>query len=198
MPNPLKSIVVAMSIGLLASSCQTSVPTEKQPELTFSHLTPLEVNVASVEIKNAYKATPGVKHVEDRFPTSPAKALARWLADRIKPVGGPNSGKLRLVITDASIIETALKQDKSIKGTFTNQQTHSYDMVVGARAEILGYNGAERAYSTAKAMRTFTTPGNLSLNEREKIWFHATEKLMAGFNEEMEANMRQYLSSYLK
>jgi len=198
MPQLLKSIAVAACVGLLVSSCQTSVPTEKQPELTFNHLEPLKVNVASVEVKITYKATPGVNHVEERFPTSPAKAINRWIVDRVRPVGGPNSGKLRLVITDAGIIETALKQDKSITGTFTHQQTQSYAMIAGARVEVLGYNDVERAYSTAKAMRTFTTPDNLSLNEREKIWFDAMEKLMKGFNEEMEANMRQYLGSYMK
>ena len=203
MPNPLKTVFAVIAILGLLGACQTPAPTQTFADITFAHLQPLNINVASVEVENTYKAGSEPGHVEDRFPVSPAKALERWVIDRLKPVGGPDSGKLRLIITDAGVIETALAKDTTTKGLFTKQQSHRYNLEAGGRLEI--YDAAScraesdsRGFSAAKATRSITTREDISLNDREKIWFTATEKLMADFDREMENNVRQYLGAWLK
>ncbi len=198
MPNAMKIIFSVLVTGLLAGGCQTPAQTRTFADITFAHLQPLNIDVAKVEVENVYKAGAEPNHVEDRFPVSPAKALERWVIDRLKPVGGPDSGTLRLVITDAGVVETELAKDTSTKGVFTKQQSHRYDLQAGARLEIYDAAGTRSGYSTAKATRSVTTREDINLNEREKIWFGVTEKLMADFNREMENNIRQYLGAWLK
>ncbi len=198
MPNAMKIIFTALVTVLLAGGCQTPAQNQTFADITFAHLQPLNINVAKVEVENVYKAGAEPNHVEDRFPVSPAKALERWVVDRLKPVGGPDSGTLRLVITDAGVVETELAKDTSTKGVFTKQQSHRYDLQAGGRLEIYDAAGTRSGYSAAKATRSVTTREDISLNEREKIWFGVTEKLMADFNREMENNIRQYLGAWLK
>ncbi len=198
MPNPMKTVFAIMMIGVLVSACQTPGAKPSFADITFSHLQPLNINVAKVEVENAYKASGDGKHVEDRFPVSPATAMERWIVDRIKPVGGAGSGVLRLVITDAGVLETTLKKDKSVTGAFTKQQSHRYDLNAGGRVEIYDAAGTRTGFSAAKASRSITTREDVTLNEREKIWFEVTEKVMIDFNREMENNIRQYLGAWVK
>jgi len=198
MIKPIKTALVALTVGVLAGACETPAPIQTFAEITFAHLEPLRINVAKIEVENAYKPGNQRGHVENRFPVPPVKAMERWVVDRLKPVGGPGSGTLRLVITDAGVLETVLKKDKSAKGVFTKQQSHRYDLDAGGRLEIYDATGTRSGYSDAKATRTVTTREDINLNEREKIWFGATEKLMADFNREMENNIRQYLGAWLK
>ena len=94
------------------------------PELTFGHLPTIELNVAKIKFDNRY--TPPLKspNVEHLFPTPLGKVLNQWASNRLKPVGGSDAG--RLIISDASVAETALKKDTSFTGTFTKQQSHRY------------------------------------------------------------------------
>ena len=49
------------------------------------------------------------------------------------------------------------------------------------------------------APRRFTTMReDVSLNERDRIWFKEVEAMMTDFNAEMEKNVRQYLGAWLK
>ena len=198
MPNPMKIIFTTLTVGLLAGACQTPVPIQTFAEITFAHLEPLNINVARVEVENAYKAGTEPGHVENRFPVPPVKAMEQWVMDRLKPVGGPDSGTLRLIITDAGVVETALEKDKTAKGVFTKQQSHRYDLEAGGRLEIYDAAGTRSGYSAAKATRSVTTREDINLNDREKIWFRATEELMADFNREMENNISRYLRVWLK
>ena len=198
MPKVMKTVFAVVTVGVMAGACETPAPVQTFAEITFAHLEPLNINVEKVEVENAYKAGNEAGHVENRLPVPPVKAMEQWVIDRLKPVGGPASGKLRLVITEAGVLETVLKKDKSAKGVFTKQQSHRYDFEAGGRLEIYDAAGTRSGYSSAKATRTVTTREDINLNEREKIWFGATEKLMADFNREMENNIRRYLGAWLK
>jgi len=194
----MKATFAIVVSGMLVSACSTPVPPPEHAQITFTHLAPLNLNVSRVEVKNEYRAEASGNHVEDRFPVSPATALERWATDRLKPVGGPASGVLRLIVTDASVVETGLKKDESVTGVFTHQQNLRYDLDAGGRIEIRDSTGTRVAFAAANATRSITTREDLNLNEREKIWFDTTEKLMGDFNREMERNIRQYLSAWLR
>jgi hypothetical protein len=198
MLNTVKTAFVLILTGFLLAACQTPGPKQSFADITFAHLAPINMKVSKVEVVNDYKAQNDGHHVEDRFPVSPAKALEQWVTDRIKPVGGPDSGVLRLVITDGGVLETKLKKDKSITGTFTKQQTHRYNLTAGGRLEIYDSAGNRQGYSAAKATRTTTTREDVTLNEREEAWFKVTEKLLADFNQVMEDNIQEHLGKWMQ
>ena len=74
MKNLLKSIFF-LSVVAVLSACETALTVQTLPDITFSNLQPLRLNVASVETVSEFKAplkSPNVGHL---FQVSPEKAL---------------------------------------------------------------------------------------------------------------------------
>jgi hypothetical protein len=193
--RPLLSALVLGSV-FLVGACETPVASQRLPDITFAHMPVFRIDVASVDVDNRFTPPLKAPHIEHRLSTTPAQALAQWAKDRIKPVG--QSGKLRLLIEDASAVEATIGRDKSLKGHFTKQQSHRYDFAVRATLLLTDASGIERGTATATASRSITVREDISLNEREKTWFQVVDRLLADFNSEMEANLRQHLASWLR
>ena len=193
----LKSIfaVLGLFLGGALAGCQTPPPSVSFPEITFSHMAPLTLSAAAVEVQNRYASPLADPNVEHRMPVSPEKAVRRWSADRLKAGGQP--GTVRVIIGDASVTGEALRKTPGIKGVFTTEQAARYTASVEASVELLDERGRRRAVAQSRVRRSVTTPENASLNDRDKIWFKLVEDLMKDFNAEMERNIRQYMGGYL-
>ncbi|MDD9877562.1 MAG: hypothetical protein OXR84_09005 [Magnetovibrio sp.] len=197
MQNPLLRSAAALAVAaFIVAGCETPVETQRLPELTFSHLPVFQLDVAAVQIKHAYKAPLKAPHVEHLLPVAPAQALEQWAKDRIKAVG--TSGVAVLVIEDARATETQLAKDTSLKGKFTKQQSHRYDMRVRASLELSDRVGNKRASAGANASRSVTVREDVTLNEREKTWFTTVDQMMRDFNREMDSNVRRYMGRWIK
>ena len=189
------TVSMALFIGLL-SACASPAPTQRLPEITFSHLQVYKVDVAKIEVENRYSAPLKAPHIVHLLPTTPEKALERWLKDRFQAVG--QTGSLRLIIEDARATETALTLDKSLKGHLMKQQSQRYDMAVLAALHILDETGKTIGTARARAERSITAREDISLKDREKLWFDTVNRLMTDFNKVMEANVQSYLSRWLR
>ncbi|MBT3661922.1 MAG: hypothetical protein HOA30_14735 [Rhodospirillaceae bacterium] len=180
----------------LLGACETSPPTQRLPEITFSHMPAFNVDVAKIEIENRFASKLSAPHIEHLMPLAPAAAVEQWAKDRVKAVG--RGGTLRMIIEDASARETTLQKDTSFKGKLTKQQSHRYDMAVRATLELKDDSGKVLAAAGANASRSITAREDVTLNEREKIWFETVDLLMKDFNREMEANTKNYLGQWLR
>ncbi|MAF96608.1 MAG: hypothetical protein CMM60_12755 [Rhodospirillaceae bacterium] len=180
-------------LGLAA--CETPVPEQGLPELTFAHLKPIKLNVATIEVVSHYKQPLKPPNVEHLFPTPPLKALRRWASDRLRAEG--KSGSARLIIKKASAVETVLKKKTGIKAAFTKQQSHRYDLAVEATVEIFA-GGRQRGRASAHATRFSTLSEDASINKRQRIWFDLTEALVRDFDIEMENNIRRHLGAWIR
>ncbi|MBM3951642.1 MAG: hypothetical protein FJ311_09335 [Rhodospirillales bacterium] len=190
-----RSALAAAILGAaLLTGCETQMPAQKLPDLTFAHLPPLALAVQRVEIDLRFAPTLRAPNVEHTFPVPPARALERWASQRLKPVGG--SAPARFVILDASVTETKLPRDTSMRGYFTKQQSERYDAKVEAAIEINDVN--RRAAANAIASRWTTVPEDASLQERERIKFDLIEGLMKDFDAEIEKNVRQHLANWVR
>ena len=192
MARPLPFIVFA---GLLLTACETPAPAQKFPDLTYAHLGPMTLNVATLEVVSDYRATLKKPNVEHLFPVKPDHALERWAQDRLKAAG--KRGAARFVIARASVTETPLKTKTGITGAFTTDQAERYDAVIEATLEIFGSGGIRKGFAHARVVRSRTVAEGISLNVREKTWFDLTEALMRDFNTEMEKNIRRHLGGHL-
>ena len=181
-------------LALALAACETPVQVQKFPEMTFAHLAPISLDVASVEVVARYQPPMKAPNVDHLVPAPPIKALRRWAADRLKPIG--RSGTAQLVIHVASVIETPLEQKTGLKATFTKQQAQRYDFLVEASLEVA--DARRRGRAEARVTRFTTMREDVSLNERDRIWFKEVEAMMTDFNAEMEKNVRQYLGAWLK
>lgn len=186
-------IAAALGLALLAG-CETQVPAQKLPDLTFAHLPPLQLAVQRVELNSRFAPTLRAPNVEHTFPVPPARALEQWANQRLKAVGG--NAQARFTILDASVTETKLPRDTSMRGYFTKQQSERYDAKVEAVIEI--QEGNRRGAANAISTRWTTVGEDASLNERERIKFDLVESLMKDFDAEIEKNIRQHLANWIR
>jgi len=187
---------LALGATLLTQGCETPVATQRLPDITFAHLPAFKFDVANIEVVSRFKAPLKEPHIEHQLPTSPETALSQWAKDRLRAVG--NSGTLRLTIEDASATETDLSRDTSFKGSFTKQQSQRYDAAVHAVLTLNDAGGRERGTATAMATRSITVREDINLNDRERTQFDLVDHLLADFNGQMEANIRQHLAPWLR
>jgi len=194
-PRFLVLLVFALAAGLGLAACESGVRVQKLPELTFSHLGGIKLNVSRLETASRYTAPLKKPNVEHLFPAQPAVAMKRWANDRLKTAGP--SGSARFTIHQASVIEEKLKMDSSFTGVFTKQQSERYTARVEATLEVFDAKGKRRGFATANAVRSKTVREDATLNEREKAWFDLVEDLMKEFDREMTKNIKSHLVNWV-
>lgn len=189
-------LVVIALLGAVAACGQTAANRPVYPELTYGHLPPIRLDVASVEIVDDYESPLRPPNVEHEFPVTPAAAARRWAKERLKAVG--QSGVARAIVRDASVVEVDLKQKGGLTGLFTTEQSQRYDARLVMEIEIRSERGFKDAFVSAEAKRSRTVPENLTLNEREKVYFKITEAVMGDLNAQLEKQINQHLARYLR
>lgn len=186
-----KALLGTILVIGLSGCLQSNAPVQTLPDITFIHMEPLRLNVATIETQDQSQAGMKGKHIEHLLPTSPKKAMNRWVQDRLRAVG--TSGVARLTIVDASAIEEKLKKETGLKGVFTNDQSERYTTNIDVRLDLFDAKNTHLGYGAAKAKRYITLPENASLLEREKAWFHMVEALMSDFDRAFSKNIKTNL-----
>ncbi|MSO65745.1 MAG: hypothetical protein EXQ85_08130 [Alphaproteobacteria bacterium] len=184
----------AATAGLAA--CAAYLPPPPLPELSYAHLPPIRLNVGQIEVNEIYEPPLKPPNVEHLFPTTPQTAARRWAADRLQAAGG--EGRAVFVIRRASVIETKLPRAQGLRAMFSNEQSERYDGRLEVAIEIRNDRGFQDAFATAQADRSRTLPENVTLYGRERAFLEITEGLMKDVNDQLEVNIRQYLSRYLR
>ena len=180
---------------LLLAACETTVPDQRLPEMTFGHLDAITLNVADIQIVTAAANESAAGDAGFKFPVTPEKALLRWAEDRLR--AGGNQGTARFTILAAGVTETQLKLDRGITGLFKQEQSDRYDATVEASLEILDNRGFRRTIATARARRSTTIGEEATINERRRRWFDFVEQLIGDFNIEIERVIRRHMVEYI-
>ena len=190
----LRGAALAAAVALAA--CQTPDPTPSYSDITFAHLAPIKLDVADVDYVDSYvppRAPPNVEHL---FPVRPAVVARRWAGERILPVGVTRIARITLV--DARVVETALDTGGGLEGAFTTDQSERYDATVELHIEIVNSLGNVEGQAKAVAHRARTVPEDITLNERDQVWFELTEAVMRELDTEITATITRYLAKYLR
>ncbi|MDF2765146.1 MAG: hypothetical protein K0S81_2140 [Rhodospirillales bacterium] len=194
LPSLMRRSLAVCLVGL--ASCTLPVERPDFPELTWTHLPPITLDVAEIEIIDATQPTGASPHVEHLFPLPPAKAAERWARDRLRAGGTAN--RARFIIQRAEVVEVGLRQTEGISGVFTKDQSERYDAELGVLLEIRSDAGPLLGQVTAELRKSRTVREDASLNERESIWFAITDDLAKLLNAEMERTMPQYLGRWIQ
>lgn len=185
--------------GLLATlvlaGCGSTPQTPRYPELTYGHYGVIGLDVASVEFVPLYVPPQKPPHVEHLSPASPLAAMERWTSDRLRAVG--REGYARVVVSNASIIETPLKTTGGVRGWFTTDQAARYDAVIEVEIQIRDNSNTQRAFTRARAERSRTVAENASIVDRERVLFELVEATTTEINTELDRSIRQYLQRYV-
>lgn len=187
--------VLALGLAVLAA-CETTVERPEFAQFTYTHLPELKLDVARIEFIGEYRSPLTAPHVEHLFPTPPADAVRRWVGDRLQAVGVQRTA--RVFLKDASAVGVALEGRTGIEGWFWVDQVERIDGRIHVLVEILDESGLREAYTSAEIKRSRTLAEDLTLNERDQIYFELTEALMNDFNATLELNIREFLGRYLR
>jgi hypothetical protein len=190
----LSHFVHVIFLSLLMAGCVQTPPRENFPDLRFSHLEPIRLNVNSIQIRNTFvspRTTPNVEHL---FPVKPSIAAVYWLEDRLKAVGGVDN--LRATITKAGVTEVPLKRTEGLGRAFLVEQSERYDGEVEIILEIFAPDGTRRAMVTSRSTRTRTVSENSTLAQREEIWFKIVENMMKDLNTALEKQIQNHFQKW--
>lgn len=189
------ALVAAVLIA--AAGCQSaSPPRPVQQVISYAHAEPIRLNVASLEVVNEYVPPLREPNVEHEFPVRIGATIERWARERLQPVG--SGGMARVVIRDASAVETDLRPTPGLRGAFTTDQAQRYDARAEVVVEIRSDRGLREAFATAAVQRSRSVPENITLNDREQVYFEIVEALVKDLDAELERNMRAFMPLYLR
>jgi hypothetical protein len=191
---PVFSAVIAAFLAL--AGCATEVQRPGFSRISFAHLQPISLNVARIEVENLYVPPATRPNVEHEFPVSPAAVASNWGRDRLRAVG--QTGIARVIVRRASVIEVPLKRSTGVKGAFTRDQSERYDAIIDMAVELRDANGDIRVAAESTAKRSRSVSENISLNDREKVWFEMTEAMMSDLNTALENQVRIHMKEWIR
>lgn len=190
MPRPsFAPFALVLAAGLAAlAACTTPPPQNAFPDITFAHETPIRLDVREITVEQAYKPPLTPPNVEHLFPVRPGQAAMRWARDRLVAAGATR--RARYIVRDASVVEKPLKQSEGLTGLLTTEQSERYDARIVVEMQIIGDDGRIEGSLTAKAERSRSVPEDITLNERERVWFQMTEDLMKELDGQLEQTIK--------
>lgn len=80
---------------------------------------------------------------------------------------------------------------------FTVDQSEQYNAKMSVKIEIFDDAGNARNFAYARARGSRTVGENFTLGQRRKVWIIMMEKIMNNLDEELDRNVRSYLSEFI-
>jgi len=187
-------LFAALAVALLLAACETPPRQNDFPELTYQHLPPLKFDVAGVDIEQAYRSPGQPPHVEHLFAMKPADAAANWARDRLQPVGSQR--RMRFIVTEASVVEVPLSIEEGFQGALVLEQSERYEARLSVEAQVIDDSGRLEGKATAKAERTITVAEDISVRQRERVWFKLTENVMNDLGAQLEVTLSKVFAAH--
>lgn len=197
--TPRFAIRAPLAVFLAASllgACTAAPPAPQFPDLRFTDRPPLQLAVASVDLREVYLPPGHAPNVDHLFPVTPVHAVESWAHDRLSPTGGPLHAIM--TIADAGVIETDLAKQTGVSAWFTTQQSERYDLSIAATVNIVDPTGLVVRSATVKTTRSQTMLENASPNQRDHVFYDMTKAAMVDFDRRMEAEIRSNFGAYLR
>ena len=194
-PTTLKHAALCALVTLFLAGCEATTGPQRYSDITFKHLTPINLDVARIRYEPRYRPSVARPQVGHDFPTPPVIAMENWIRDRLRAVG--KSGEARITIRDASATETKLKTQGGVKGALTTYQAWRYDVAVEMTVTAVDPNRRLKAEASARSTHKRTVPEDINLNDREAVWFEIMERTMKTFDRTLDAQIRKNLSAFV-
>ena len=185
---------IALIALAFATSCAAPQPPE-QPPISFNKYPAINVNVANIEVVEAYKSPLAAPNIEHLMPYSPTDALKIWIKDRLKATGSEKL--LQITIVDAAVTSTDLPKPTGFSTFFTVAQDKRYDARLEVEMRIYGDEPLSEADTSVTVTRNITIPENSSVASRKVAYEQMLHELMDMLNEKLERNMQTYFGNYV-
>ncbi|MGL5783934.1 MAG: hypothetical protein ACRCYZ_00315 [Alphaproteobacteria bacterium] len=190
-----KYVKVALSFFFVClSGCGTS-PLPRAPGLNYLVAPQIQLRVGRLEIAKRYAPPQKDPYVDHLFAMTPAVMVQQWARERFVPAGG--AGHAVITVEDASVVEKRLPSQGGLNNLFASQMSERYDARVVVKIEIMDERGYPKSYARATATATRTVSDQMTLTQRQEAWTALMEDLMNRLNEEVEKNIKEYLSIFV-
>jgi len=180
------------------AACGDAPALPKLPPLTYASLGRFTFEAERIEVVQEYQPPLAPPNVEHLFQQRPTDVLRQWANDRLA-VTGRGQHYVRFVIVDARVTETELPRSTGVRATFTNEQAQRYDGRIEAAIEVRQIRGNFRdGFATAAATRSRSVAENITLNERERVWYEMVEQMMQDVNAELDRQVRANMQRFMQ
>jgi len=170
----LGALLLAGAVAACGGRRQEPAASESFEPLSYDYLTPLRLNVASVDVEERF--VPGGGDMAASDPVRPADAIRQMARDRLHALG--TSGRAVLLINDASI----LRRGDAYQGSLA--------------IELDIYTSANTRAAFAEARVSATRPITSGESTRRTL-YELTKQLMDALNVELEYQVRRSLRDWL-
>ena len=184
------SSLTGLLLAFVVAACTYSPAPVVKPNLDLVGKPPIALDVANIEVVDAYQPPISDTHADHLFPTPPLEAIHQWATRRLIGVG--NSGTATITIKDASVTVVPLQKRTGIVSDFTTQADTRYD----GRLEVeisINKPGGEGEIS-AVVTRSATTLEGIPLAEREGVWNSMTQVMIRDLDTQLETGLREHLA----
>ena len=165
-------------LPLFAAACASDEVPENFPTPSYSYLTPLRLNVASIQIDDRTPPVPAGDRVMTLAPLRPADALKQMAIDRLAP--GGTAGRAVFVIDQAWL--------RRVGDGVEGRMSVHLDIYAGGASRV----GFAEAQVARRRVSTDT-----SENPRTVLYNFVTQ-MMSDMNVEFEYQVRRSLKEYLQ
>lgn len=180
---------------LVLGACATPPAPTTALEITFQHRPEILLDVARIDIVDAYDVGGSFPRVDHLYTKTPASLVRRWAKDRLKPVG--HRGQVSVLIQEAKVIETPRVIDKGLLSLFEDEPDTDLTAIIVARIEFVNVlNGGSYAVNV-DARADVAIYESATLNERDLAYYTALENLGAAFDEAVERELRTVMKEII-
>jgi hypothetical protein len=176
-------------LGVLAGCAASPNPAPEGPEITYSYLPKLRLNVASIDIDET-RPNAGPTDVGRSLRPSAAEAVQIMGRDRLAAFGTQHTA--RFVTLRAAILRERLPSQTSI---FAGDPGERLNCTLTCRLEIRGANDLRLGFAEATVSRTAPSESNLAARERTAT--SLLRRATFDLNTEFEFQMRRALRDWL-
>jgi len=189
-----RAVGLAGLIAGLLTGCAMDDPSNRFAQLTYQHQPDINLDVGEIQIEQAYVPPGKEPNVDHRFPVQPRDAATRWAQDRLVARGDRLT--FRYIVRDASAVETALQVKSGLSGMLTTDQSARYEVRIVVEMQVLDGRQVQGT-AQAEAHRSITVPEDITLNERERVWYRLTEDTMNDLDKQLEKTIREAFYPYI-
>jgi len=186
-------ILIGCGLFFLAA-CETPVTVPHYANITFSHRPAISMDVAEIRIVEAYQESVSLPHVETEFPVRPMEMAAQWARDRLRADGA--TGEIVFTIRDARVIEVPLETTGGVSGLVTVDQAERYEARLIVEISASDSTRGISANANTRVERSRTVAEDVTLNEREAVWYKMVEDMAGDLDPQLEGAIDQYFQSF--
>ena len=201
----LRASFLAAALTLSLAACAGAPPPPSGPvtaTITYKHMPQLVVDVARVELVEAWRQPGTLPHIGHRNTNSPPEIIRAWTRDRLRAEpGGPGArdgSTLRVILRNGAVTRTNLKVAEGVGGIFQDETDTRIEAICAVDVELMDPTAGRIGGISVQVSGARNILESASLNDRDVIYFALMEELASSLNQELENGLRAELGFVIK